>query len=105
MAQLGGALLELSLREPFGYCPRCVLSTVRAKFRDFVSPGDSLRLRAELQSHHQDSAMMKVEATCGERRIAEAEMLFIFLRLEDERLETARTELLRVLTRGTRFVE
>ena len=105
MAQLGGVLLELSLPEVLGYRPRCVLSMVKAKFRDFVSPGDSLSVRAEIKSRHDDSAMLKVEASCGARRIAEADMLYIFLRIEDESLEAARAENLRVLTRPTRFVE
>jgi 3-hydroxymyristoyl/3-hydroxydecanoyl-(acyl carrier protein) dehydratase len=105
MAQLGGVLLELSLPEVLGYRPRCVLSMVKAKFRDFVSPGDSLCLRAEIKSHHRDSAMLKVEASCGERRIAEADMLYIFLRVEDASLEAARADNVRVLTRSTRFVE
>jgi len=105
MAQVGGVLLEISLPDVLGYRPRCVLSTVKAKFRDFVSPGDSLCLRAQVKSRHDDSAMVKVEVRCGERRVAEADLLYIFLRIEDERLEAARAEYLRVLTRSTRFVE
>jgi 3-hydroxymyristoyl/3-hydroxydecanoyl-(acyl carrier protein) dehydratase len=105
MAQLGGALLEISLRGMLEYCPRCVLSTVKAKFHDFVRPGDSVVLRADVVSQHEDSAMVRVAGARNGGRVCEAEMVFVFLRLEDPLLEASRNEFLDILTRGTRFVE
>ena len=104
MAQLGGALLELSLRDERGHCPRCVMSTVKAKFRDFVRPGDALSLRAELRSRHDDSAMVRVEGRRGEDRVCEAEILYVLVVIDDPRLEASRNALLDDLTRGTRLV-
>ncbi|HOX45441.1 MAG TPA: 3-hydroxyacyl-ACP dehydratase FabZ family protein [Myxococcota bacterium] len=105
MAQLGGALLELSLKGELGYSPRCVLSSVKAKFRDFVKPGDLLRLRAEIVSAHEDSALVKVLTRRGERRVAQAEILYVFLKIEDKRLQEAREGYLEILTREARFIE
>ncbi len=104
MAQLGGAFLEISLRRELPYCPRCVLSSVRAKFRDFAHPGDSIELRVELQSRHEESARVKAWGRRGEKVVCEAELLFVFLRIDDPRLEASRREFLDVVTRGTRYV-
>src|SRR5512145_803861 len=77
MAQLGGALLELSLREVLDHCPRCVLSTVKAKFRDFARPGDVVRLRVDVVSRHEESALVRAVGTRGDgdERLCEAELL------------------------------
>jgi len=105
MAQLGGALLELSLREVMDYMPRCVLSSVKAKFREFAKPGDALKLRAEIKSRNDDSALVMVEAMRGEEKISNAEMVFVFIRADEPRLEDSREEYLAQLTKATRFVE
>lgn len=104
MAQLGGALLELSLRDEMSPCPRCVVSAAKAKFRDFVRPGDVLQMRAEIISRHEDSAKVTVLTTRDGQRVCESEFLYLYLRIEDKRLETARVDVLDVLTRKTRFV-
>jgi 3-hydroxyacyl-[acyl-carrier-protein] dehydratase len=103
MAQLGGALLEISLREGRPRVPRCVLSAVKAKFRDFARPGDALRLRADVVSCHEDAALLRAAVTCGERRICEGELTYVLLDVDDPRLEASRRELLDLLTRETVF--
>jgi len=105
MAQLGGALLELSLRGTLDYLPRCILTTVNAKFRHAAKPGDQLTLRAEVLSHHEDSAKVSVETTCGDTRVCQAEILYVYVRLDDPHLEASRSEYLDILTRSTTFVE
>jgi len=104
MAQLGGALMELSLRADDAPMPRCVLSKVEAKFRDFGRPGDQLRLRADVVSHHPDSARVKVVALRGEQRLAEADILYLVIQLADPALEASRRQYLDILTRGTTFL-
>lgn len=99
MAQLGGALLELSLRDERPRTPRCVLSAVKAKFRDFAKPGDALRLRAEVVSCHEDAALVRVATSCGERRVCEAEITYVLLDVADPKLDRSRQELLELLTR------
>jgi 3-hydroxyacyl-[acyl-carrier-protein] dehydratase len=101
MAQLGGALLELSLRNELDYCPRCAMTTVKAKFRDFVRPGDTLRLRAELVSRREGSALVRASAHRDERKVCEAELLYVVLRIDDPVLEASRRQFLEIITRGT----
>jgi 3-hydroxymyristoyl/3-hydroxydecanoyl-(acyl carrier protein) dehydratase len=105
MAQLGGALLEISLREERDHCPRCVMSSVKAKFRDFVRPGDLLRLRADVVSHHDEDALVRVEGRRGDERVCQADLLYVLLRVDDPLLEASRNAFLDTITRGTRFVE
>ncbi len=100
MAQLGGALLELSLRDGRPRAPRCVLSAVKAKFREFAKPGDALRLRADVVSRHDDAALVKVATTCGDKRVCEAEITYVLLDVDDPKLEASRREYLDLLTRG-----
>ena len=103
MAQLGGALMELSLRKAGEPTPRCVLSKVEAKFRDFACPADRLDLRAEVVSHHAESARVRARVLRGEQSLAEAELLYVILRVEDQALEASRRQYLSDLTRATRF--
>jgi 3-hydroxyacyl-[acyl-carrier-protein] dehydratase len=103
MAQLGGALLELSLRKEGEPTPRCVLSKVEAKFRDFARPGDQLALRADVVSHHEDSARLRASVLRDGQCLAEAELLYVYLRIDDPALEASRQQYLAILTRATRF--
>lgn len=103
MAQLGGALLEISLGRDGESCPRCVLSGVKAKLRDFARPGDALRLRADVVSMNHDAALVRVAVQCGERRVCEGELTYVMLRIDDPKLEQSRRDLLGLLTRGTTF--
>jgi 3-hydroxymyristoyl/3-hydroxydecanoyl-(acyl carrier protein) dehydratase len=107
MAQLGGALLEISLREELDHCPRCVMSTVKAKFRDFVRPGDRITFRAEVLGRHDDDARVRVVGTRGatsDKPVCEAELLYLLLRIDDPALEASRNQFLDTITLGTRFV-
>ena len=103
MAQLGGALMEISMRKASEPTPRCVLSKVAAKFRDFARPGDRLALRAEVVSHHADSARVRARVLREDQCLSEAELLYVILRVDDPALEASRSQYLSVLTRATRF--
>ncbi|HEX7599028.1 MAG TPA: 3-hydroxyacyl-ACP dehydratase FabZ family protein [Polyangia bacterium] len=105
MAQLGGALMEISLRKDDEPMPRCVLSKVEAKFRDFARPGDQLRLHAEVLSHHPDSARLRAQVMRDEKKIAEADLIYILLRIDDPAVEASRRQYLSIITRQTRFVD
>ena len=105
MAQLGGALLELSLRDTLAYFPRCAVSKVTAKFRDFARPGDCLTLRADVVSHHEQSAMVRATGSRQDKRICEAELLYVYLRVDDAELQRSREVFLDVVTRTARKVE
>jgi 3-hydroxyacyl-[acyl-carrier-protein] dehydratase len=106
MAQLGGALLELTLRETLDYQPRCILSMVQqAKFREMAKPGDRIELTAQVLSLHEHDAQVKVEATVDGKRLSEATLIFVFARIDDERLEASRRDILELLTRDARRVD
>jgi 3-hydroxymyristoyl/3-hydroxydecanoyl-(acyl carrier protein) dehydratase len=103
MAQLGGALMEISLRKDGAPTPRCVLSKVEAKFRDFAQPGDQLAVRVDVVSHHEDSARLRAKVLRDGHGLAEADILYIYLRIDDPALEASRQQYLSILTRRTRF--
>lgn len=105
MAQLGGALLELSLRTPGQPTPRCVLSSVKAKFRGFVRPGDRLALHARVDRLKERSARVRVEGWRDEERVCQADLLYVFLVVDDPRLEASRQDFLDQITRYTEIVE
>lgn len=105
MAQLGGAMLEISLRQEDSFTPRCVLAKVTAKFRDFAKPGDQLMMRVDVQSLREDSAMVNAVCSRQDKRVCQAEMMFVFLQVEDQALEDSRRSFLDLITRETRFVE
>ncbi len=104
MAQLGGALLEITLRDELDYQPRCVLTSVKSKFRDFVHPGDTLALRAEVVSLHDEDALVRVEARRGEQRVAHGEIIYVMIRIDDEALEESRRQFLDIITRNTQVI-
>ena len=105
LAQLGGLLLECSLKDVLDYIPRCALSSSKLKLRQFVRPGDRLDLRVDVVSRHEDSALCRASASRDGEKVAEAEILYVFFRVDDPRLHAAREQYLDVVTAGTRFVE
>jgi 3-hydroxymyristoyl/3-hydroxydecanoyl-(acyl carrier protein) dehydratase len=104
MAQLGGALLELSLRETLAFCPRCVLSMVKAKFREMVRPGDTLQMHAEVLSIHDRAAQVRCIGNCGKSVSCEADLTYVILQIDDPVLQASRDAFLKVITRDTRYV-
>ncbi len=105
MAQLGGALIELSLRDRQEDVPRCVLSSVKAKFRDFVKPGDKLSVRAEIQSHHEDSGFVKVIGSRDGDKVCQADIIYVMLHVDDPELDTFGKQYLDLITREMKVVE
>lgn len=104
MAQLGGMLLEFSLREVRERCPRCVLSSVKAKFRELVRPGDVVVMRADVVSHHEGDAVVKIRAEVAERCVAEAEALYVYFDIDDPELDAARRKYVEIATARTKVI-
>lgn len=104
MAQLGGAMLEVSMRDTEGNSPRCVLSSVKAKFRGFARPGDRLIMRADVVSHHPDSALVRTSGSRDSEHICEAEIVFVYVNPESPRLTAGRKDFLADVTRATRMI-
>jgi 3-hydroxyacyl-[acyl-carrier-protein] dehydratase len=105
MAQLGGALIELSLRDKEEKIPRAVLSSVKAKFRDFVKPGDKLVMRAELRSLHEDSAFVRAEGRRGGEMVCQADIIYMRIAVNDPVLDEFGRQYLDIITREMRVIE
>lgn len=100
LAQLGGALVELSRPATAGAATACVLGSAKARFRRFARPGDQLRLDATLRRLRDGSALVETTASCGEDLVAEAELLFLLVPLTDPHAVACRRAHLDQLTRG-----
>lgn len=104
MAQLGGALLELSLKDRLSFYPRCVLSMVKSKFREMVRPGDTLSMQADVLSIHEQAAQVRCVGHVESTVVCEAELTYVILQIEDARLQASREAFIDVITRKTRYV-
>jgi 3-hydroxyacyl-[acyl-carrier-protein] dehydratase len=92
MAQLGGRLIEASLRERSGLEVLPVLAMIRdARFHEPVRPGDRVDLTAEIVSLAESRARIAGVAAVGGRKVASAEVAYGLLRLDD-RLNTMSAE-------------
>ena len=76
MAQTGGILLG----ETHDFEHIVILAKVpKVTYHSWACPGDTLTYSAELLEARQEGGITKVTATCGERLVAEAEIVFIHL--------------------------
>jgi 3-hydroxyacyl-[acyl-carrier-protein] dehydratase len=73
MAQTGGILVG----EAMGFREKVVLAKIsKAVFFDFVRPGDSLRVEAEISTISIEAASTSGKITRGDQLIAEIELMF-----------------------------
>ena len=97
MAQLGGLLLEASLKEKYGEDAKALLTVVeRTKFRELIRPGDTLTYRAEVIAVNEAGGKASARATCNGRTAVTTSMVFVFKHVDDPMLETKRAELMKV---------
>ena len=76
MAQTGGILLG----ETHNFEHIVILAKVpKVTYHSWACPGDTLTYSAELMEARKEGGITKVTATCGERLVAEAEIVFIHL--------------------------
>lgn len=80
MAQTGGILLgETNQFEKLVFLAK----VPKVVYHDEARPGDQLVYTAHLQDARDEGGMVSVTATCGERLIAEAEIVFAQLEADD----------------------
>ena len=73
MAQTAGILVG----QARNFEEKVVLAKIKkAVFFDYVRPGDSLRLRADIESIAPEAAGTTGKITCGEKLIAEIDLMF-----------------------------
>ena len=100
LAQLSGVLLEYSAKKEFGIKIKAILSIVeRAKFRQFVRPGDQLGLEAEIIAINRESGKIKASALLQDKVVTDVELLFVFFEYPEPELEDRNKELVRFLIR------
>ena len=100
LAQLGGLLVECSVREGASDRRRAVLGqSDKAKFHSPCRPGDRIDLACRLASSLEGAAQVEGEATVGGRHAAQAILTFRLVRVESESVHEQRRNLYRLWTR------
>jgi 3-hydroxymyristoyl/3-hydroxydecanoyl-(acyl carrier protein) dehydratase/uncharacterized protein YndB with AHSA1/START domain len=102
LAELGGALLEATMRQRGQSDLHALLTMVeRARFRQLVRPGDRLDLVAAGLAASEDGGRVRGLATVDGHLAAEAELTFAFVRATDPALLARRRELLDIWLTGS----
>ena len=102
MAQLGGVLVEASMREQGRHDLHALLVTVdRAKFRHQVRAGDKMELECHGIVVHEDGGQVRAMARVDGKLVAEAELAFAFARVTNPKLLQRRREVLNVWLTGS----
>jgi 3-hydroxymyristoyl/3-hydroxydecanoyl-(acyl carrier protein) dehydratase len=86
MAQLSGILIEESYKHEFKNAEKVypVLSIIqKAKFRDFVEPGDQCLIDTELLSLDKDRATCKIKTFVDEKLMCEATISFFIIQQKE----------------------
>ncbi len=93
MAQLGGLLLEETIRNPDSRPVKAVLSIVeKAKFRSPVRPGDQLEYSVSVLSVNDFGGQVDAKADCRGEVKADCRLVFAFHEFANERLERLQQE-------------
>ncbi len=98
VAQIAGLLLEESVRKEENRRVKALLSVIeKAKFRDFVRPGDRLVYQVGIISINELGGKMKGMMLRDNKRIGEAKLLFTFHEIDNPHLDRRRDEILSFL--------
>ena len=101
LAQLGGVLVEASMRERGRHDLHALLLTVdKAKFRHSVRPGDKMELEVLGISVHEDGGQVRGFARVDGQLVAEAELAFAFARVTNPNMLERRRQVLAVWLTG-----
>jgi len=101
LAQLGGVLVEATLRERGRNDLHALLTMVdRAKFRRLVRPGDKMELETRLITAREEGGQVRATASVEGQLVAEAELTFAFAEVKSEKLKARRREVLNVWLTG-----
>lgn len=101
MAQLGGVLLEATMRQQARHDLHALLTMVdRAKFRRVVRPGDQLILEAKTLRASEDGGQIDATAFVDGTRVAQAQLTFAFAQVTNPRLIQRRKDVLNTWLHG-----
>ena len=101
MAQLGGVLLEATMRQADRHDLHALLTMVdRAKFRRVVRPGDQLILETKKLRVSEDGGQVDATAFVDGARVAQAQLTFAFAQVTNPRLIQLRKDVLNTWLHG-----
>jgi 3-hydroxyacyl-[acyl-carrier-protein] dehydratase len=101
LAQLGGFLVECSVREGAADRCRALLGQIdKAKFHQPCRPGDQVELRCRLLSVLGGAAQVEGEASVQGARAAQATLTFRLVQVASEQVHRQRRHLYRLWTQG-----
>jgi 3-hydroxyacyl-[acyl-carrier-protein] dehydratase len=102
MAQLGGVLVEATLRQRGHDHLHALLTMVdRAKFREIVRPGDRVELEAIGTGTREEGGQVRALARVEGKLVAEAELTFAFFEIANRKLIQRRREALQIWLDGS----
>jgi len=102
LAQLGGVLLEATLRQRGRSDLHALLTMVdKAKFKKLVRPGDRLQLEVHGVQASEDGGRVRASAKLDADVAAEAELTFAFAHVTEPKLLERRREVLNIWLTGS----
>ena len=102
LAQLGGVLIEATMRERGRSDLHALLTIVdRAKFRQMVRPGDRLEMEARSVKVTEDGGQVKALARVDGKLATEAELTYAFAIVTQPKLLARRREALDIWLHGS----
>jgi 3-hydroxymyristoyl/3-hydroxydecanoyl-(acyl carrier protein) dehydratase len=102
LAQLGGVLIEATMRERGRHDLHALLVGVeRAKFRRMVRPGDKLELEATALTVVEDGGQVKAVARLNDEVATEAQLSFAFAVVTNPKVLERRREVLNIWLTGS----
>lgn len=95
MAQLGGILLEETVRIELGITDKAVMTMIdKTKFRAMVRPGDQLIYEAMVTGFNDMGGRVSVTATVSDKTVVSTSFTFAFQPIDDDYLIRDRKRLL-----------
>ena len=101
LAQLAGFLLEATFNRDETRQPRrAVLVQIdKMKFHLPTGPGDTLTMRASMESALEDAAQVAVEASVGEQKRARGKLTFAMIEVDSAKISAQRRDIYKIWTR------
>ncbi|MBI3038797.1 beta-hydroxyacyl-ACP dehydratase [bacterium] len=97
MAQLGGLLLEVSLKTKYGGNAKALMTVVeRVKFRRAVRPGETLNYKVKVLSLNEAGGKISADAFVSDQLTVNTGIVFAFKYVQDKNLDLKRDELMRI---------
>lgn len=99
-AQLAGFLLETTANRPGKKLRRAVLAQAdKFKFHKFCEPGDTIEMKVEIVSQHEEMAQVQAEASVqGEKRVGGL-LNFALLEIDNQNITNQRLQMYRIWTK------